>query len=65
MHGMGFGQHGNVVSPVVGGRPKTMNQQQRRTITAVLLGLLMDRVDGMSEVAPAVGVHNEGREARC
>ena len=65
VHGMGFGQHGNVVSPVVGGRPKTMNQQQRRTITAVLLGLLMDRVDSMSEVAPAVGVHNEEREARC
>jgi len=50
---------------VVGGRPKTMNQQQRRTITAVLLGLLMDRMDSVSEVAPAVGVHNEGREARC
>ena len=65
VHGMGFGQHGNVVSPVVGGRPKTMHQQQRRTIATVLLGLLMDRVDSVSEVAPAVGVHNEGREGRC
>ena len=32
VHGMGFGQHWNVVAPVIGGRPKAMDQQQRRAI---------------------------------
>ena len=62
MHGMGSGEHREVVPPVIGGRPKAMDQQQRRRIGKVLLGLLMHRVDGVSEVAPAVGIHDEGQQ---
>lgn len=65
MHGMGLGQHGNVVAPVIGGCPEPMHQQKRRMIGAVLLGMLLHRVHGVAEMAPGDAIHSRLRGTRC
>ena len=65
MHGMGLGQHGNVVAPVIGGCPEAMHQQKRRMIGAVLLGMLLHRVHGVAEMAPGDAIHSRLRGTRC
>ena len=65
MHGMGLGQHGNVVAPVIGGGTEPMHQQKRRMIAAVLLGMLLHRVHGMAEMAPSDAIHSPLRGTRC
>ena len=65
MHGVGLGQHGNVVAPVIGGCPETMHQKKRRMIGAVLLGMLLHRVHGVAEMAPGDAIHSRLRRTRC
>ena len=65
MHGMGLGQHGNVVAPVIGGCPEPMNQQKGRKISTVLLGMLLHRVHGVAEMAPGDAIHSRLRGTRC
>ena len=42
-----------------------MNQQKRRTIAAVLFGMLLHRVHGMAEMAPGDAIHSRLRGTRC
>ena len=65
MHGVGLGQHGNVVTPVIGGCSEPMHQQKRRAIGAVLLGMLLHRVHGVAEMAPGDAIHSRLRGTRC
>jgi hypothetical protein len=63
---MAAGQHGNVVSPMVRGGSKAMDQQKSRTIGwDRLIRFLTHRMDGMAEMAPGTDLHNNRQVARC
>ena len=55
MNLMVLGQNWNVVAPVVGGRPESMHQQQRRAMGMV--GCPTNRVDRVALIAPARLLH--------
>jgi hypothetical protein len=60
------GQHWNVVSPMVRGGSKAMDQQKSRTIGwDRLIRFLTHRMDGMAEMAPGTDLHNNRQVARC
>ena len=62
---MGLGQHGNVVTPMIGGCPEPMHQQKGRMVAAVLIGMLLHRVHGVAEMAPGDAIHSRLRGTRC
>jgi hypothetical protein len=63
---MALGQDGDVVSPMVRGGSKAMDQQKSRTIGGDrLIRFLRDRMDGMAEMAPGTDLHNNRQVARC
>ena len=42
-----------------------MNQQQGRAIGSILIRMLLNRVHGMTEMAPGDAIHSQRQVARC
>ena len=61
MHLMALGQHRNVVAPVVGGGAEAVHQQDGRAHRIGRAG--GDGVDGMTGVAPGLGVSQGSHHA--
>ena len=60
---MGAGQHGNVVSPMIGGCSEAVDQQKRRAIGGDrLIRLLTYRMHGMAEMDPGADLHDNKQE---
>ena len=63
---MAAGQHGNVMSPMIGGCSKAVDQQKSREIGGDrLIRLLTHRMHGMAEMAPGADLHDDVQEERC
>ena len=65
MNRVAFGQHWDVVTPVICRCTKSMHQQDCRAIGPVLIRVLLNRVHGMTEVAPGDAIHSQSQVARC